>query len=88
MVRSNDRALVIKPARPRPGTAPALQVCQRRQREGAELVFYTSSLSPTQCFYSGNRPISFIQHTQTSNACFVSGTGEIILDTTKGLVWV
>lgn len=27
MVQSNDRAMVIKPARPRPGTAPGLQVC-------------------------------------------------------------
>lgn len=27
MVQSNDRVVVIKPARPRPSKAPALQVC-------------------------------------------------------------
>lgn len=31
MVQSNDRAMVIKPARPRPSTAPGLQVCNREE---------------------------------------------------------
>lgn len=40
MVQSNDRAVVIKPARPRPSTAPGLQVAiGRRHKEGEKFLF-------------------------------------------------
>lgn len=39
MVHSNDRALVIKPARPRPSTAPGLQVCHWEEAQRGNELF-------------------------------------------------
>lgn len=49
MVQSNDRALVIKPARPRPGTAPVYKsAIEKRQREAnfSLCTFFKNEMCP------------------------------------------
>ncbi len=48
-VQSNDRAVVIKPARPRPSTAPGLQVCHRDEaQQGSKLLCCFSKMKTQQ----------------------------------------